>query len=105
VIPLLLQLCHHFKLQKNIGYDSKELDSIQTLKEEIEKVGAILAQKNIDIQTVEEYTRLEEELQKYGLSMESTQKLVSVLLKLNLLGYDALKIVSFMARIKSLKGY
>jgi hypothetical protein len=46
---------------------------------------------------------LEEELQRYGLSMESPRKLVSVLLKINQLGYDAIKIVKELARIKSLK--
>jgi hypothetical protein len=44
---------------------------------------------------------LEEELKKYGFSMDSPRKLVSVLLKINQVGYDPLKIVSFVARIKS----
>jgi hypothetical protein len=46
---------------------------------------------------------LDEELKKYGFSLESPRKLVSLLLKINQIGYDALKIVSFVARIKSLK--
>jgi len=46
---------------------------------------------------------LEEELRKYGLSMKSPRKLVLVLLKINQLGYDAIKIVKELARIKSLK--
>jgi len=47
--------------------------------------------------------RLEKELQKYGLSMESPRKLVSVLSKINQLRYDGLKTVKELARIKSLK--
>jgi hypothetical protein len=66
-------------------------------------VDAILEEKNVDIQTLEEYKRLERELEKYGLSMESPHKLVSALLKINQLCYDPLKIVKELARIKSLK--
>jgi len=36
-------------------------------------------------------------LRKYGLSMEPPRKLVSVLLKINRLEYDALKIVKELA--------
>lgn len=46
---------------------------------------------------------MDEELQKYGISMDFPHKLVSVLLKINQLGYDPLKIVSFVVRIKSLR--
>jgi hypothetical protein len=46
---------------------------------------------------------LKEELEKYGFSMDSLHKLVSVLLKINQLGYESLKIVKEWARIKSLK--
>lgn len=56
------------------------MDELQKLNKEIEKAGAILEQKNIDIQTIDEYRELEEELEKYGLSMESPRKIVSVLL-------------------------
>jgi hypothetical protein len=73
------------------------------LEEEIERADAILESKNINIQTVEEYKRMNEELQKYGLSMESLDKLASVLPNFKAMGYDAQKIVSFVARIKSLK--
>jgi hypothetical protein len=43
-------------------------------------------------------------LKKYGFSMDSPCKFVSVLLKIDQLGYDALKTVAFVARIKSLRG-
>ncbi len=59
---------------------------IQRIKEEIEKAGAILEQKNVDIQTIDEYKRLESELNIYNLSMESPRKLVSVLHTINQIG-------------------
>lgn len=100
----IAQLSEPIPLDK-IPEHIKLLESeLEKLKEEIKKAGAILGQKNIDIQTIEEYKKLEEELENYGFSMESSQKLVSVLLKINQLGYDPLKIVSFVARIKSLRG-
>jgi hypothetical protein len=47
--------------------------------------------------------KMDEELQKYGLTMESPRKLVSVLLKINQKGYDPIKIVGELARMNSLK--
>jgi len=90
-------------LDNLLNHIKQQQDELQKLKEEIEKLGAILEWKNVDIQTIDEYKKLEEDLEKYGFSMESPRKLVSVLLKINQLGYDALKIIKELARIKSLK--
>lgn len=46
---------------------------MQRIKGDIEKAGAILEQKNIDIQTVEAYKRLEKELEKIGLTMKDSR--------------------------------
>ena len=43
----------------------------------------ILEEKNVDIQTIDRFKKSEEELQKYGLSMESPRTLVSVLQTIN----------------------
>jgi hypothetical protein len=62
-----------------------------------------LRRKNIDIQTVKRYKKLEEELKKYGVSMESMCTLVSILQMIKELGYNPHKIVKELARIKSLR--
>jgi len=66
-------------------------------------VGAILTQKNVDIKSVEEYKKLEEDLKKYGLSMESPRSLVSVLKTITETGRDPKKILSELAHLKSLR--
>jgi len=90
-------------LDKIPDHLKRQQDELQKLKVEIEKTRTTLEQKNVDIQTIDQYKKLEEELYKYGLTMESPRKLISVLLRVNQLGYDSLKIVKELARIKSLK--
>jgi hypothetical protein len=90
-------------LDKIPDHIKQQQDEIQRIKEGIEKAGAILEEKNIDVQTIDEYKNLKEELEKYGFSMESPRKLVSVLLRVNQMGYDPIKIVKELAWIKSLK--
>ena len=81
----------------------QKIEEKHKIEAEIRKGCAILEQKNVDVQTIEGYEKLEEELQKYGLTMESPRKLISVLSSINQIGYDSLKIVKELARIKSLK--
>jgi hypothetical protein len=84
--------------RKVIGLDhiKEQHDELQRVKEENEKAGVILKQKNVDIQTIDGYKKLEEELQKYGLSKESPRKLVTVLLKLINVG---IKIITNLSRV------
>jgi hypothetical protein len=42
-------------------------------------MGRLLGSRNVDIQTIEEYRKLKEELEKYCLTRESLLKLVSAL--------------------------
>jgi hypothetical protein len=84
--------------RKVIGLDhiKEQHDELQRVKQENEKAGVILKQKNVDIQTIDGYKKLEEDLQKYGLSKESPRKLVSVLLKLINVG---IKIITNLSRV------
>jgi GTPase involved in cell partitioning and DNA repair len=61
------------------AYISQKLQEKQRLEEEIQKARTILDQENVDIRTIEEFKKLEDELKKYGLSMKDPRKLVSVL--------------------------
>jgi hypothetical protein len=63
----------------------------------------ILQQKNINIQTIEQFKQLEEVLERYGVSMELPPKLVSILRKVKEMGYDPQKIVAYYTRMKYLE--
>lgn len=81
-------------------YVKQKIVGKQRTEQEIQKLGAILEERNIDIQTIHEFKKLEGELEKYGLSIESPRKLVSILSKINQMDYDPLKIVKELARLK-----
>jgi len=85
------------------NYVKRKIEEKQRIQTEIQKAGAILKQKNVDIQTIEEYKKLEEELKRNGLSVESPRTLASILHTIKEIGYDPKKIVSEFARLKSLR--
>jgi DNA-binding ferritin-like protein len=99
----IAQLSTSIPLDKMIDYIKRQQKEIQRINEEIENARTILEQKNVDIQTIDEFKKSEEELQKYNLPFESTPQLVSVLQTINQLGYDPQKIVKELGRIKSLR--
>jgi hypothetical protein len=74
-----------------------------TLEEEVEKAREILKQTNVDIQTVKEYKRLEDELNKSGLSISDPHNLVSILKKFKKMRYDPRAIVTEISCVRSLK--
>ncbi|PWU79443.1 MAG: hypothetical protein DLM72_17305, partial [Candidatus Nitrosopolaris wilkensis] len=75
----------------------------QRLDEEIKQAGAILQSKNVDIETINEFTRLREELSKHRLSTEDTSRLLSILQTIRQIGHDPKKIVAEFSNIKSLR--
>jgi len=85
------------------AYINQKIKDKQKLEEEIQKLRAILDQKNVDIQTIEEYKKLEDELKTRHLSMEAPSKLVTVLDTIEEMGNDSQKIVTSLARIKSFR--
>src|SRR5438034_11505162 len=72
-------------------------------EKEIQKAGAILEEKNTDIQTIEEYKKLKNELKKYGLSIKNPRRFASLLQTIDQIGYDPQKIVRELTGIKSLR--
>ncbi len=98
-----LSISDSMPLEMMSDHIKRQQDEVQKIKEEIEKAGAILEQKNVDIQTIDEYKKMEKELNTYNLSLGSPRKLVSILNTINQMGYDTQKIVKELARIKSLK--
>ena len=85
------------------AYINQKIEEKKRLEEEIQKAGAILREMNVDIHAIGEYKKLEEELKRNGLSIESPRRLVSILQTINQIGYDPRKIVTELARLKSLR--
>ena len=73
----------------------------QRLEEEIRQTRAILESTNVEIQTINEYKQLKAELNKYHLSSEEPERLVTVLNNMKLV---IKKIVAEFARLNSLRG-
>ncbi len=85
------------------SYVTAKTEQKKRLEEEIQKAGAILEEKNVDIQTIEEYKKSKNELKKYGLSIENPHRFVSVLQTIDRIGGDPRKIIRELSRVKSLK--
>jgi hypothetical protein len=75
----------------------------QRLKEEIKQRRAILESTNVDVQTINDYKQLKAELNKYHLSSDDPERLLTVLDNLKDYRYDPKKIVAEFSNIKSLK--
>ncbi|MDQ6865002.1 MAG: hypothetical protein M3044_14400 [Thermoproteota archaeon] len=75
----------------------------QRLEEEIQRAGAILLSKNVDIETIGEFTQLKEHLSKHNLSLEDPTRLLSILQTIKQIGYDPQKIVARLSHIESLR--
>ena len=81
----------------------QKIQEKQRIEAEIKKAGAILDRENVDIQTIEEYKKLKNELKKYSLSIENPRRFASILQTIDQIGYNPRKIVRELASIKSLR--
>ena len=80
-----------------------KMEEKQRLEEEIRKSGAILEQKNVDIQTIEEYQALKDELKKHSLPIENPRRFASILQTIDHIGNNPRKIIRELEPIISLK--
>ena len=85
------------------GHVKQKEEEKQRLDEEIKQERAILESLNIDIQTIEEYKQLKEELNKHGLSIEDPDRLLTILKYIKQLKYDPNKIIAEFSRLNSLR--
>jgi hypothetical protein len=74
----------------------------QRLEQEIKHKRVILESTNVDVQTINEYKQLKDELSKHRLSTEDPTRLLSILQTIKQIGYDPQKIVARFSYIKSL---
>ena len=75
----------------------------QIIEEEIKHRRAILESTNLDVQTINEYTHLKEELSKQRLSTEDPTRLLLILQTIKDIGYEPRKIVARFSHIESLR--
>jgi hypothetical protein len=75
----------------------------QRLEDEIIQRRAILESTNVEMETINEYKQLKAELNKYHLSSDDPERLLTVLDNLKDYRYDPKKIVAEFSNIKSLK--
>lgn len=90
-------------LDKVAVHIKRKQEEKQKLEKEIEKAREILKRTNVGIQTVKEYKRLGEELNKHGLSMSETDNLVSILKKFKKMRFDPRNIVMEIFCVRSLR--
>ena len=89
-------------LDRMADYIKQQKEKKQRLEGEIQESEAVLQSKNINIQTLNNYKKLEEQLNSQRLSMAEPQMLLSVLHAIRQIGYNPRKVVRELARIKSL---
>jgi hypothetical protein len=98
-----LSISDSVPLDKINDYINQQKEEMQRLERKIEKADALLEEKNIAIQTIEEYKKLKEELNSHGLHLEDSSVLLSILQAIREMGYDPRKIVSELRRFKLLR--
>jgi hypothetical protein len=74
----------------------------QRLEQEIKNKRVILESTNVDVQTINEYKQLKDELSKRRLSSKDPTRFLSILQTIKQIGYDPQKIVARFSYIKSL---
>jgi hypothetical protein len=89
-------------LDRMADYIKQQKEEKQRLEEKIQETEDVLQSKNIDIQTLNNYKKLEEQLNSHRLSLAEPHILLSVLHTIRQIGYNPQKIVRELARIKSL---
>jgi hypothetical protein len=84
------------------GYIREKLQEKQTIDEQIKQANDVLQSKNVNIETINEYIRLNEKLNEYSLSFQDTDELLNVLVNAKENGFDGKKIVAKLRKIKRL---
>ena len=108
VIELVYQL-HEISNAESIpldqvpGYIKEKLEEKRKIDEEIKEADAILQSKNVNIETINEYMKLNEKLNEYSLSFQDIDKLLNVLTNTKENGFDGKKIVAKLKRIQRLQ--
>jgi hypothetical protein len=84
-------------------YIKQKLVEKQKIEEQIQEVDAILQTKNVKVKTINEYNKLNEKLDKYGLSTQNVNKLYKLVGNAKKYGFDPKNFVGKLSNIKQLE--
>jgi hypothetical protein len=73
------------------------------MDEQIQEVDAVLQTKNVKAKAINEYVKLNERLNKHGLSTQDVNKLVKLVVNAKRYGFDAKKFVWKLSNIKEIE--
>ena len=82
---------------------NQKLEEKNRLEEQIQEAETVIQNKNVDIETINEFNQLKEHLSKHNLSLEDPTRLLSILKTIKQIGYEPQKIVATFASMKSLR--
>ena len=85
------------------GYIKKKLEEKQKIDEQIKEADALLQNKSVSIEAINEHIQLNEELKKYGLSTKDIHRLLDLLVAAKEYRYSPGKIVAKLRSIKHLE--
>ena len=85
------------------NYIEKKLEEKKKIDEEIIQADVTLQSKNVTIEAINEYLKLNDELDKHGLSAQDTDKLLNLLLNAKEYQFDAKKIARKLRGIERLE--
>jgi hypothetical protein len=85
------------------NYVRGKLEEKQKIDEQIKESDAILQSKNVAVESINEYTKLNEELKKHGLTTNNIHKLLSVLKNAKRYGFDGKEIADKLYDFKFLE--
>ena len=75
-------------VQEVPSYIEKKLVEKQKIDEEIQQADSALQSKNVTIEAINEHIKLNEELNKYGLSTQDIERLLNLLVNARRYGFD-----------------
>jgi uncharacterized protein (UPF0335 family) len=108
VIELVNQL-HEISRSESVppnqlsNYITQKLEEKQRIDEQIKEVDAVLQTKNVKVKTINEHVKLNEKLNKYGLSTADITKVVKLVVNAKRYGFDAKKFVGKLSNIKQIE--
>src|SRR5919197_1115599 len=85
------------------NYIKQKLEEKQKIDDQIKEADTILQTKNVNVKAINEHEKLNEKLEKHGLSTHDINKLVKLVVHAKRYGFDARKFVGKLSNIKLLE--
>jgi hypothetical protein len=86
-----------------LNYIKQRIEEKQKIDQDINAANDILQTKNANIQTIDEYLKLKEELEKHRMSTQEIDKLLNLLSNAKDYGFEPKKIVARLRSIRRLE--